>query len=63
MLTTADEKFQNMLNTYRALFPLPSQMIAFVKLWRYPCPTARPNFFAASAGEGFENPFLIRSLS
>jgi hypothetical protein len=25
-------------------------MIAFVKLWRYPCPTDSPNFFTASGG-------------
>jgi len=39
-----------MLNTYRPLLPLPSQMIAFVKLWRYPCPTDSPNFFTPSDG-------------
>jgi len=37
-----------MLSTYKLLLPLPSQMIAFVKLWRYPCPTDSPNFFTAS---------------
>jgi hypothetical protein len=43
-LITDDEKFQYMLINYRVLFPLPSQMIAFVKLWRYPCPTDIPEF-------------------
>src|SRR4030042_6598100 len=41
-----------MLTTYRLLLPLPSQMIAFVKLWRYPCPTDSPNLFTASGGKG-----------
>jgi hypothetical protein len=39
-----------MLNSYRPLFPLPSQMIAFVELWRYPYPTDSRNFFTASGG-------------
>jgi hypothetical protein len=26
-------------------------MIAFVKLWRYPCPTDSLNFFTASEGD------------
>ena len=44
-LTTNDEKLQHMLITFTELLPLPSQMTAFVKLWRYLCPTASPNFF------------------
>jgi hypothetical protein len=47
-LTTDDEKLQYRLITYKVLLPLPSQMTAFVKLWRYPCPTERPNYFTAS---------------
>jgi hypothetical protein len=38
-LTADDEKLRNMLAIYRLLLPLPSQMIAFIKLWRYLCPT------------------------
>jgi hypothetical protein len=50
--STADnEKLYYMLGSYRLLLPLPSQMIAFVKLWRYPCPPDSPNFFTASAGK------------
>jgi hypothetical protein len=33
------KNFDNRLSISRHLLPLPSQMIAFVKLWRYPCPT------------------------
>jgi hypothetical protein len=49
-LPTDDEKLQYMLITYKVLLPLPSQMTAFVKLWRYPCPTDGPNYFTASEG-------------
>jgi len=38
-LTTDDKKLQSRLITYTELLPLPSQMTAFVKLWRYSCPT------------------------
>jgi hypothetical protein len=38
-------KFNN-----RLLLPLPSQMIEFAKLWRYPCTTDPPNFFTTSEG-------------
>jgi hypothetical protein len=41
-----------MLGSYSLMLPLPSQMIAFVKLWRYPCPIDTPNFFTASGNEG-----------
>jgi hypothetical protein len=37
-LTTHIEKLQYQLTNYRVLFPLHSQIIAFVKLWRYSCP-------------------------
>jgi len=62
-LSTDDEKLQYMLTTYRSLFPLPSQMTAFVKLWRYPCPTDPPELFH-SFGEsegGGEVPMYIKS--
>ena len=41
-----------MLSTYWPSLPLPSQMTAFVKLLRYPCPAGSPNFFAASGAGG-----------
>jgi len=41
-----------MLTIYRSLSPLPSQMTAFVKLWRYPCPTDPPELFHSFRGEG-----------
>jgi len=49
-LTTDDEKLQYRLTNYRVLFPLPSQMTAFVKLWRYPCPTDPPELFHSFRG-------------
>ena len=49
-LITNDEKPQYMLTNYRLLFPLPSHMTAFVKLWRYPCPTDPPELFHGFTG-------------
>jgi hypothetical protein len=34
-------------------------MIAFVKLWRYPCPTDSLNFFTASGGRGGLTKMLV----
>ena len=45
-----NEKLQYMLTNYRILFPLPSQMTAFVILWRYPCPTNPPELFHSFRG-------------
>jgi len=43
-VTAEDEKTHNMLVTYTVSLSLPSQMTAFVKLWRYLCPTSSTNF-------------------
>lgn len=47
-LIADNEKLSHMLSTYWLLLPLPSQITALVKLWRYPCPIGSPNFFTAS---------------
>jgi hypothetical protein len=51
-LITYNEKLQYMLTPYRILFPLPSHMTAFVKLWRYPCLTDPPELFHSFRGVG-----------
>jgi hypothetical protein len=52
-----------MLTTYRSLFPSPFQMTAFVKLWRYPCPTDLPELFHSFGGEREDYyPHLLRFL-
>jgi hypothetical protein len=51
-LTTDDEKLQSRLISYTESLPLPSQMTAFVKLWRYPCPTGSQNYITTSGDKG-----------
>ena len=40
-----DEKVYGILSTYELSLPLPYQTTAFVKLWKYPCPTGPPDLF------------------
>ncbi len=47
----------------RLMLPLPSQITAFVKLWRYPYPTGSPNFFTPSGREQKDWVSRIRSTS
>jgi hypothetical protein len=50
--TVYNENLYHVLTIYRLLLPFPSQVTAFVKLWRYSCPSGSPNLFTASGGRG-----------
>jgi hypothetical protein len=59
-LTTDIKKLQYRLINYRILFPLPFQMTAFVKLWRYSCPPSPLAFFHSFRGEGMSIKFHFK---